>query len=56
MVLEARDSLLAVIAPALPLRRFLRRGRAIARALRVIRPKRPMQLAAARRILVGQLG
>jgi len=52
MVLEARDSLLAVIAPVLPLRRFLRQGRAIARALRVIRPKRPMQLSTMRSILL----
>jgi hypothetical protein len=42
--LEARDALRGVLAPALSLRRFLERGRAIARALRVIRPQRPMQL------------
>jgi hypothetical protein len=44
-VLEARDALVAVIAPALSLRKFLRRGRAISQALRVIRPKRPMQMS-----------
>ena len=52
MVLEARDALLAVIAPALPLRTFLRRGRAIARALQVHRPGRPLQLSKAAKILV----
>ena len=51
--MEARDTLLAVIAPALTLRRFLRRGPAIARALRVLRPNRPMQLLQARSILVS---
>ena len=43
-MLEARDTLLSVIAPALKLRTFLRRGSAIARALRVIRAKRPLQM------------
>ena len=52
MVLEARDTLLAVIVPALPLGTFLRRGRAIARAMRVHRPGRPMQLSKAANILV----
>jgi hypothetical protein len=50
LVIEARDALLSVIAPALSLRKFLRRGRAIARALRVIRPRRPMQLSEAAKI------
>jgi len=50
-VLEARDALLAVIAPALRLGTFLRRGRAIARALQVHRPKRPMQLFTVAQIL-----
>jgi hypothetical protein len=44
-VLEARDALLAVIAPALRLQTFIQRGPAIARALRVIRPSRPMQMS-----------
>ncbi len=52
IVLEARDALVTVIAPALRLRHFLRQGGAIARALRVIRPNRPMQLSRAREILV----
>jgi len=43
--LEARDALLAVIAPALRLQKFIRRGPAIARSLRVIRPNRPMQMS-----------
>ena len=47
-----RDALLAVIAPALPLGTFLRRGRAIARALQVHRPGRPLQLSKAAKILV----
>lgn len=51
LMLEARDTLLAVIVPAMKLSRFLRRGRALARALRVIRPARPMQLSRAARIL-----
>jgi hypothetical protein len=51
LVLEARDTLLAVIVPVLPLRQFLRRGRALAHALRVIRPARPLQLSRAARIL-----
>ncbi len=51
MVLEARDALLAVIAPALSLRRFLRRGRAIAHALRIFRPNRSMQLSRLHKIL-----
>jgi len=51
-VIEARDALLAVIAPALRLRTFLRRGRQIARALRVLRPRRPMQLSEAAKILI----
>jgi len=55
-VLEARDALVAVIAPALTLRKFLRRGRAFARALRVLRPNRPMQLAQAGEILNKVLG
>lgn len=51
LVLEARDTLQAVMAPALSLGTFLQRGRAIARALRVIRPKRPMQLVRMESIL-----
>jgi hypothetical protein len=50
-VLEARDALRAVIAPALPLCRFIARGRAIARALRVNRRNRPMQLTRLSEIL-----
>jgi hypothetical protein len=53
LVLEARDALLAVIVPALRLRHFIRCGRAIARALRVIRPCRPMQMVKMRQILVA---
>jgi hypothetical protein len=44
-VLEARDTLLAVIAPALRLQKFIQRGPAIARSLRVSRPNRPMQMS-----------
>lgn len=51
-MIEARDALLAVIAPALSLPVFLRRGRQIARALRVLRPSRPMQLSKAAKILL----
>jgi hypothetical protein len=51
IVLEARDTLLAVIVPALPLRHFLKRGPAIARRLLVRRPNRPMQLSKLRGIL-----
>lgn len=50
-MLEARDTLLAVIAPAISLQKFLSRGRTLARALRVIRPRRPMQLTKAARLL-----
>ena len=56
IVLEARDALVAVIAPALTLRKFLRRGRALARALRVLRPSRPMQLSQVGEILNRVLG
>jgi len=42
-----------VIAPALSLRKFLRRGRAIARALRVIRPNRLMQMSRMATILAS---
>jgi hypothetical protein len=45
IVLEARDALLAVITPALRLQKFIQRGPAIARSLRVIRPNRPMQMS-----------
>jgi hypothetical protein len=41
-----------VIVPALTLRKFLRRGRAIARALRVNRPNRPMQMSGMGNILL----
>ena len=51
-MLEARDALVAVIAPALTLRKFLRRGRAIARALRVTRPNRPMQMSRIREVFL----
>ena len=54
IVLEARDALMAVIAPALSLRKFLRHGRAIAQALRVIRPHRPMQMSRVRKYFVGR--
>ena len=50
-MIEARDALLRVIAPALSLRTFLRRGRAIAQGLQVIRPRRPMQLLKVAKIL-----
>ncbi len=56
LVLEARDTLLAVIVPALKLRRFLVRGRALARALQVNRPQRPMQLSRVAKILCPTLG
>ena len=55
-MLEARDALVAVIAPALTLRKFLRRGRALARALRVLRPSRPIQLSQVGEILNRVLG
>jgi hypothetical protein len=48
--LEARDTLLQVLAPALSLPTFLERGPQIARALQVLRPRRPMQL-----IQVGEI-
>jgi len=54
--LEARDTLLSVIAPALPLKKFLRRGHAIAQSLRVNRPNRPMQLSRLGNILKQALG
>src|SRR5215813_4893170 len=47
LTLEARDALLAVIAPALKLRHLIGRGKSLARALRVNRPKRPMQMSKA---------
>jgi hypothetical protein len=53
LVLEARDALLGVIVPSLSLGTFLHRGRAIARALQVRRPKRPMQLCKAAKILAA---
>jgi len=56
LVIEARDALLRVIVPALSLRHFLRRGRSVARTLRVIRPRRPMQLLSAAKILRRSLG
>jgi hypothetical protein len=43
---------MAVIVPALTLHKFLRRGRAIVRALRVIRPNRPMQMSGMANILM----
>jgi hypothetical protein len=52
-VLEARDTLKAVIAPTLPLRRFITRARIIARRLRVDRRNRPMQLIKFGEILGG---
>ncbi len=52
LMIEARDALLAVVAPALSLSTMLRRGRQIARALRVLRPNRPMQLSKAGKILI----
>jgi hypothetical protein len=53
LVIEARDALLAVIAPALKLRMFINRGPMIARALRVQRRNRPMQLTMAAKILLS---
>ncbi len=50
-MLEARDALQAVIAPALKLRTFLRRGRSLARALQVLRTDRPMQLSKVAEVL-----
>jgi len=55
-VLEARDALLRVLVPALSLQQFLRRGRNVARALRVLRPHRPMQLLSAGKIMGRGLG
>jgi hypothetical protein len=52
LTLEARDALLAVIVPALKLCQFIRRGRAIAKALGVLRPKRPMQMLKVAKILI----
>lgn len=56
LVLEARDALLGVIAPALPLVRFMRRATAMAREMSVSRPNRPMQLSIAREIFTRSLG
>ena len=50
-VSEARDTVVAIIAPALKVRTFLRRGRELARALQVHRANRPMQLTTAAKIL-----
>jgi hypothetical protein len=44
VVLEARDTLLRVIVPALKLRTFLHRGPKLASRLAVNRPKRPLQM------------
>ena len=53
---EARDSVLHVLAPALPLRRLLQRGAAISRSLRERRPKRPRKLQKLRAIFDISLG
>ncbi len=50
VVLEVRDSLQQVLAPPLSLRHLLRRGRAIALALRTGRRSRPLQLTTLRRL------
>ena len=50
-MLEARDAILAVIVPALKIGMFLRRGRALARALQVLRNNRPLQLIRAGQLL-----
>ena len=51
VTLEARDTLLRALAPALSVPAFLQRGRHLARALQVWRPRRPMQLVEAGKIL-----
>jgi hypothetical protein len=51
-MIEARDALLPVVAPALSVQTILRRGRHIARALQVLRPNRPMQLSQTAKILI----
>ncbi len=54
LVLEARDTLKAALVPALSIGHWLRRGRAIAKALRVLRSGRPMQLSQAATIVVDR--
>jgi len=49
--LEARDTLRAVLAPALRLPTLLRRGPQIAQALRVSRVDRPMQMTTAAKFM-----
>lgn len=50
VLVEVRDSLHAILAPALDLAHLLRRGRALALALRRQRPNREMQLVKIRRV------
>ena len=47
---EVRDCLRSVLAPPLSLTHLLKNGRALALALRVKRPARPMQLTKLRQI------
>ena len=51
VILEARDSLLRILVPAVSLRHFLVHGRTIAHRLAINRPQRPMQLTQTTRIL-----
>jgi hypothetical protein len=50
VLVEVRDTLRAILAPALDLAHLLRRGRALALCLRKQRLDRPMQLVEIRRI------
>ena len=52
VTLEARDTLLRALVPALSVPDFLQRGRHLAQALQVRRPRRPMQLVEAGKILI----
>jgi hypothetical protein len=54
--LEIRDSVKAVLAPALPIRKLLRRGRHIARRLRQTPRHRPLQRSKLKRIFERSLG
>ena len=54
--LEIRDAVKAVLAPALPIRKLLRRGRDIARRLRQTPRRRPMQRSKLTRIFNSSLG
>lgn len=54
--LEIRDAVKAVLAPALPIQKLLRRGRGIARRLRQTPRRRAMQRSKLTRIFDRSLG